>query len=420
MLFKHLPRFLLAGVLLISLLDMGLLQPTETAQAQQPSPFLITPYWGTKTQTAYFDHQYPTYTACPNANTNGLCPPGFPNMVSYTSVGRSYDGHDGNDFWLVYQPVLAAANGIVTKAQWDVVNCHHSWNNGISCGYGLTVEILHSNGYYTRYGHLSAVNVSLNQQVTAGQIIGTSGNTGNSSAAHLHFGVLTANRQPIDPFGWSGQGADPWQVYSGVGSWCMWSDGEWANICGGVSHPIVEPLRGSEIIVNVTTDNTGGFSKGFGGLWVNPCTGNCGNWTAGGTYYSTPADGANGDPFTVDNWAKWQPWLAGRFYEVLVYVPTLPVGLGSWQAVYDVLDSHGGVLANAKVDEYRDQNDSYAQARWLSLGIYYLQPGSLVWAHDATGESQNAHCGASWCQLGVDSVKFIQRGTVTYLPFITR
>ncbi|UQX03356.1 M23 family metallopeptidase [Streptomyces sp. RerS4] len=57
--------------------------------------------------------------------------------------------------------------------------------------YGNNVVIRHNDGTYTQYGHLFSVNVSVGQQVGAGTVIGLSGNTGNSSGAHLHFEART-------------------------------------------------------------------------------------------------------------------------------------------------------------------------------------------------------------------------------------
>lgn len=126
---------------------------------------------------------------------------------------------------MYYEPVLAAASGTVTQRGWNNINDR-------GAGYGLFVDIQHTVNiggqnvvYTTRYGHLSAVAVSVNSTVQAGQIIGSSGNTGNSSGAHLHFGVLNQNNQNTDPFGWTGGGTDP----SGTASICLWKDGEWAN-----------------------------------------------------------------------------------------------------------------------------------------------------------------------------------------------
>ncbi|MEM6528180.1 MAG: M23 family metallopeptidase [Chloroflexota bacterium] len=48
------------------------------------------------------------------------------------------------------------------------------------------------------YGHMSSRSVSCGQDVSAGSIIGSVGNTGNSSGPHLHF-EIRVNDQPQDP-----------------------------------------------------------------------------------------------------------------------------------------------------------------------------------------------------------------------------
>jgi len=82
-------------------------------------------------------------------------------------------------------PVGAAGAGTVTQA---------GWNDG----YGNSVTIDHGNGLETLYGHLSEVLVSVGQMVTQLQTIGLSGNTGNSTGPHLHFGVYQ-DGAAIDP-----------------------------------------------------------------------------------------------------------------------------------------------------------------------------------------------------------------------------
>ena len=94
----------------------------------------------------------------------------------------------GNDYWSGHlgidiaagegASVFAADSGVVTMAQ-----------GGYNYGYGNVVQIDHGNGYSTVYAHLSAFFVSVCQSVSAGQQIATSGNTGNSQGAHLHFEV---------------------------------------------------------------------------------------------------------------------------------------------------------------------------------------------------------------------------------------
>jgi murein DD-endopeptidase MepM/ murein hydrolase activator NlpD len=53
--------------------------------------------------------------------------------------------------------------------------------------YGRWIEINHGNGFTTRYAHLSTQTVSVGQQVSQGQKIGTVGSTGGSSGPHLHY-----------------------------------------------------------------------------------------------------------------------------------------------------------------------------------------------------------------------------------------
>lgn len=74
-------------------------------------------------------------------------------------------------------PVRALGNGRVIFAGWRG-------------GYGKTVEIRHTNGFVTRYGHLRVYNVRTGQSVNIAQTIGQVGSTGLSTAPHLHFEVL--------------------------------------------------------------------------------------------------------------------------------------------------------------------------------------------------------------------------------------
>ncbi|MDL2297289.1 M23 family metallopeptidase [Bacteroidales bacterium OttesenSCG-928-B11] len=62
---------------------------------------------------------------------------------------------------------------------------------------GKYIEIDHGD-FKTIYGHLQTISVKVKQSVSAGQIIAISGNTGNSTGEHLHFG-LKYNNVYIDP-----------------------------------------------------------------------------------------------------------------------------------------------------------------------------------------------------------------------------
>ena len=69
---------------------------------------------------------------------------------------------------------------------------------GVAAGYGTSVVIEHGQGVESRYGHLQSIAVSHGQRVERGQLIGLSGNTGRSTAPHLHYEVLVDGR-PVDP-----------------------------------------------------------------------------------------------------------------------------------------------------------------------------------------------------------------------------
>lgn len=55
--------------------------------------------------------------------------------------------------------------------------------------YGFFVLLDHPDEYQTMYGHLSRILVSTGATVAPGQVIGLSGNSGRSTAPHLHFEI---------------------------------------------------------------------------------------------------------------------------------------------------------------------------------------------------------------------------------------
>ena len=65
-------------------------------------------------------------------------------------------------------------------------------------GYGNMIVISHGFGYETAYAHMSKMNIKQGQKVKRGQVIGFVGNTGKSTAPHLHYEVRK-NGTPIDP-----------------------------------------------------------------------------------------------------------------------------------------------------------------------------------------------------------------------------
>jgi len=65
-------------------------------------------------------------------------------------------------------------------------------------GYGTHVRVEHANNYLTIYAHMQKISVKVGDQVKAGDVLGKSDNTGNSTGPHLHF-ELRKNNIPIDP-----------------------------------------------------------------------------------------------------------------------------------------------------------------------------------------------------------------------------
>ncbi len=69
---------------------------------------------------------------------------------------------------------------------------------GYMGSYGYLVKILHDNGDYTYYAHLSKINVSVGSRVYKGQSIAKSGATGNVTGPHLHF-EIRKNGSTVNP-----------------------------------------------------------------------------------------------------------------------------------------------------------------------------------------------------------------------------
>jgi len=96
--------------------------------------------------------------------------------------------HTGLDFRVKSgTSVVAAANGTVIASGWGGA-------------YGYRIEIDHGNGYVTAYNHLSKIEIS-GGEVAAGQEIGKTGTSGNTTGPHLHFEV-TKDGVFMNPSSW--------------------------------------------------------------------------------------------------------------------------------------------------------------------------------------------------------------------------
>ena len=403
----HTAIVLIAGLAAIPVPTQIAVQRGHTL-ASSNSPFLASPYHGSKAEASHlphslFDHKSPSY--------DDDIDPGF--IVTFrgerlsdpvddpcTAGDNCYAGHSGLDLDLAYEPTLAASDGTIVRYGWDVAGCRGCW-------LGLRIDIRHDEGYFTIYGHLSVIVISAGYQVASGEVIATSGNSGNSTGPHLHFEVQTLNRLVIDPFGWQPNLArsgkeycananncpDPWDT----GSWCMWATGEFASYCGSVSSSVQPPDHGEEIIIDDTPNNTGGFSKScHAGQIGQPCP-----------YWYHDMAGYGGDSFFTNTgwpenyWAYWTPGLpVSSDYEVYARIPC-STHFTSWGARYNI--SGGNTYAVVTVDQQGLQIPANIYCdRWLSLGVFNLPQGQLssVRITDATGDSTTR-------QVGVDAMKFV-------------
>ncbi|WP_299539995.1 M23 family metallopeptidase [uncultured Streptomyces sp.] len=102
--------------------------------------------------------------------------------TGYKSGGSlwSSGSHSGVDFRAASgTSVVAVGAGTVVEAGWGGA-------------YGNNIVLRMTDGTYTQYGHLSSLGVSVGQSVAAGEQIGLSGSTGNSTGPHLHFEARTS------------------------------------------------------------------------------------------------------------------------------------------------------------------------------------------------------------------------------------
>jgi len=89
---------------------------------------------------------------------------------------------------------IANEEGTSIKAPADGVIIFNGWQGS----YGKLIVIDHGYGYSTRFGHQERTLVNIGQRVKRGQVIGFLGNTGRSTAPHLHYEVRL-NGVPLNP-----------------------------------------------------------------------------------------------------------------------------------------------------------------------------------------------------------------------------
>ena len=91
-------------------------------------------------------------------------------------ISGEYKFHTGIDFYMeIGTPVYALMNSYIVSA------------DDFNDGYGKQILVYNYNNTYIRFAHLSEINVTAGQYITAGELIGLSGATGNVTGPHLHL-----------------------------------------------------------------------------------------------------------------------------------------------------------------------------------------------------------------------------------------
>jgi murein DD-endopeptidase len=104
-----------------------------------------------------------------------------------TSLLKDRVKHAGMDFKAPDgTPILATRSGTITRVNWN------------TRANGNCVELKFSDGILAKYLHLSKTSVKPGQRVASGAVLGASGNTGRSTAPHLHY-QLNKDRRVLDP-----------------------------------------------------------------------------------------------------------------------------------------------------------------------------------------------------------------------------
>ncbi len=162
---------------------------SEPEQPAQPSAPVATRTCNPYVASTPVGNRLPT--GCPlGANPMIITSP-F-STARYHPTKHVYKSHHGVDLRAAMgTDVFATAAGVVSYVGNEPKGC------------GTYVKILHASNYATTYCHLSRALVSKGDKVEAGCRIGLSGNTGASSAPHLHYAITPdaakGNKVAIDP-----------------------------------------------------------------------------------------------------------------------------------------------------------------------------------------------------------------------------
>lgn len=135
-----------------------------------------------------------------------------PAEVDFGCGRQTYDKHDGTDFAIANEKVMAKGVAVVAIAPGKVLRVRDGVRDrrveddttkkeveGTECGNGMVID--HGNGWEAQYCHLrqGSVKVKSGTQVEKGSVLGMVGESGLASFPHVHL-TLRYQGKPIDPF----------------------------------------------------------------------------------------------------------------------------------------------------------------------------------------------------------------------------
>ncbi|MDH3630375.1 MAG: M23 family metallopeptidase [Gammaproteobacteria bacterium] len=194
-------------------------------------PFFDKPFDANFPVSNLFDHDVPLQFVDINGYTvdhNGI-------QRNIGVPGAYVDGHSGHDWLLPTGTALkSVADGEVVFAGIEMFVCPALPGSPVVNQKDVRVEHTASNGdfYLSRYTHVDTIAVTVGDMVNSGQNLATSGNTGCSTAPHLHFQVYRWSPShnawiTVDPYGWAAATQDSWAQHpNGTASVPLWKAGQ--------------------------------------------------------------------------------------------------------------------------------------------------------------------------------------------------
>lgn len=157
-------------------------------------------------------------------------------------VLQTWRAHRGVDYAAdTGTPIMATSDGVVIQ-------------RGVSGGYGNLVEIRHTNGFVTRYAHMSRFHpeVRLGTRVRQGQVVGYVGATGLATGPHLHYEMLR-NGQHVDPLSITVPSGEPVQSADRI----RWMDEMTARVALLENIPGAGPVRSAAVVASADGERQG-------------------------------------------------------------------------------------------------------------------------------------------------------------------